>query len=246
MDSDFKTLLDKFYEIHNLGYVKSINNYKNGAGFTLEYYLGEYGADFPIPDYRGIELKAIRSYSYASFDLFNSGPDGKYVYPTQWLSSKYGYPDNDYKNIKIFKGDVKGNCLGKIGLFYKFSLHVDYSKKRITLVVYDWNNVLVNNEIYWDFDTLKEKLERKLSKLALIDVDRVHSSGCYYFYYEKIRFYKLKSFDIFLRLIEEGKVYLTFKTGVYKSGGKKGKFHDHGTAFKIAKPDLELLFDRIY
>ena len=246
MDSNFNMLLRQFYKIHELGYIKSINNYKNGAGFTLEYYLGEGGADFPIPDYRGIELKAIRTYRYASFDLFNSGPDGKYICPTQWLSLKYGYPDKDYKSVKTFKGDVKGNLKGKIGLFYSFSLRVDYLNKKIILLIYDWNNKLVNNDIYWDFDTLEEKLKRKISKLALIDVDRLYSHGNYYFYYQKIRFYQLKSFEIFLKLIEEGKVYVTFKTGVYKSGGKKGKFHDHGTAFKIAKPDLELLFDRIY
>ena len=54
MDSNFTKLLKEFSKIHNLGYIQSINNYKNGAGFTLEHYLGEGGADFPIPDYSSI------------------------------------------------------------------------------------------------------------------------------------------------------------------------------------------------
>lgn len=246
MSNNFEILLKKFNNIKKQGYIKSITTSKNGCGITLEHLLNASGGDFCIPDFEGIELKAIRDYKYADFDLFNASPDGKYVFPTQFIAEKYGYPDKDYKDIKVFKGDIFGNRLNKIGLFNHFKLKVDKENKKIILEIYNYNKILINSDIYWDFDTIQSKLERKLKNLAIITVDKLYSNKEYYYFYKNIKMYTLKSFETFINLIDEGIIFITFKTGVAKSGKYTGKFQDHGTAFRISKHNIEKLFNVIY
>ena len=52
-------------------------------------------------------------------------------------------------------------------------------------------------------------------------------------------------FTLFLKLIDDGKISITFRIGVFKSGKRKGQIHDHGTEFGIDEINLQLLFDEI-
>ena len=92
----FNILLNKFNEIKEKGYIKSINNYNNGSGLTLENELGSTGGDFNIPDFMDIEIKSIYKYRFASIDLFNSAPDGSHFPAAPWITENYGYPDKDF------------------------------------------------------------------------------------------------------------------------------------------------------
>ena len=246
MTEDEKILIQKFRLLKDKGIVESVINYKHGSGITLEKFLGANAGDFPIPDFRDIELKAVREYPYANITLFNSGPDGSYVCSTQWLAEEFGYPDKDYRDINVLQSSVRGTEFNKVGLFYFFSLRIDRKRERIILNIYGQDKKLISEDIYWDFDTLEEKLKRKVSKLAIVDVRTYYSGGKYYFLYDRIRLYHLKSFDIFVDMIEKGIVYITFGVGIVKSGKYKGKLRDHGTSFMIQKNNLDKLFKRIY
>lgn len=236
-------LVKKFNEIKNIGFIKAENQHKNSVGVTLEKALGHTGGDFNIPDFYDIEIKALRSYYAAEFDLFNSSPDGKYMLPSKWVSEKFGYPDKDYREIKVFKGNVFCNKLNRIGLFYNFKLEIDYGKEKIFLAVYDCNFKLVNRDIYWDFDTLKEKLERKLKKIAIFWYTKKVINNETYFKFYKMKYYELINFQTFLEAIRKGYVYVTFKTGVFKTGKYKGTFTDHGTSFRIGKNNMNCIFN---
>lgn len=246
LDKSFIELLDKFEKIKSMGYVKSINKLKNGSGFTLEHYLGSTSGDFCIPDFEDIEIKSIRKYKEAEIGLFSSAPDGKYASATQWLSQNYGYPIKGFSGQRGLSGNITGNKENKIGLFYYFKLKVDYSMQKIILEIYNKDHKLINNDVYWDFDSIEDKLNRKLSKLAVVESNKKKNGEDYYYHYDNIKLYKSKSFDVFLNLIELGIISLGMKTGVYKSGKYIGKFHDHGCTFRIQKNNLERLFDRVY
>ena len=206
--------------------------------------MGSTGGDFNIPDFYDIEIKAIRKYYNAEFDLFNSSPDGRHVTPAKWISEKFGYPDKDFKNIKVFKGNIYANKVSKIGLFYKFKLRINKDEERIYLQIYNYRYNLINEEIYWDFDSLKEKLERKDSKIAIFWYMKKEINNEKYFKFYKMKYYELKGFDQFLNCIEKGIVFVTFKTGVFKSGKYIGNFTDHGTSFRIGKMNMEELFNK--
>ena len=238
-----KELLIKFYALKKKGYVKAVNNNKNASGITLEYYLGSTSGDICIPDFKNIEIKCINVYSKSKINMFSSSPDGCYILPIQYLSNYYGFPDNDFKNIKIFRGII-GVKLVKIGNYY-FSITVNNKSKKIYLNIFDRYKNFINNDIYWDFDSIEEKLIRKMSNLAIIKSYKLEKNGNYYFFYSSINLYKLKSFNTFLNLLEKNLIKIQINAGVYKSGYKKGKFHDHGTSFVISQNQLTTLFYKI-
>lgn len=245
MDKNVRELLEKFNIIKQKGYIPSVNNNKNGSGLTLEHHLGSTGGDICIPDFKNIEIKTLSIYSNSNLNMFSCTPDGKYCLATQWLSWKYGYPDKVYRKIRVLKALVNTQ-LNKVGLFFYFSLRVDKKNNIIVLDVYNHKKKLINSDIYWDFDSIEEKLIRKLSTLAIITNRKMEKNGKIYYKYIDIKIYKLKSFDEFIKLIEKDIIFVNFKTGVYKSGYYKGKFHDHGTGFEIRKENIEKLYDRIY
>lgn len=59
-----------------------------------------------------------------------------------------------------------------------------------------------------------------------------------------MKIYKLKSFDTFLDLINQGKIRIDIQLGVFRSGSKIGQEHDHGISFGIRECDLLKLYDR--
>ena len=98
--------------------------------------------------------------------------------------------------------------------------------------------------MYWTFDLLKEKLYRKLKNMAFVSAMRKIENDKEYFKYYKLEIYKLKSFDTFINLLKAGIIRVTFKIGVFRSGDKKGKIHDHGTGFDIEEKNLYKLYDQ--
>ena len=241
----FNVLKKEFNRIKNKGYIKSVNNYKNGAGLTLENELGSTGGDFNIPDFLDIEIKTVYRYRSSDIELFNSAPDGNHFPAALWLADNYGYPDKDYKDFKVFKGNVYGNVKTRIGCKYQFKLNIDRENKKLILEIYN-ENKMINNEIFWYFDSLKEKLERKDNKMAVFTFTKQRINSEYYYRYESLYMYYLKDFQTFIKLIEEGIIYVIFKVGVHKSGKYIGKIADHGTAFKIYFGNMHKLFNKYF
>lgn len=130
---------------------------------------------------------------------------------------------------------------------YYFKLDVNRKKEQVIIKIYDQNHKLVDYDCRWSFQILKEKLERKISLLAFIKAERKWNKieRAVYFRYNQISVYKLKSFDEFINLLEIGKIKVIFNIGIYKTGRKKGKIHDHGTSFAIKYYNLHYLFDKI-
>lgn len=124
-------------------------------------------------------------------------------------------------------------------------MSLDYEKRKIYLSILDKNMRLLEQDVYWDFDIIKERLEIKLKYLAFIKAwPKTINEIDYYKYYE-IQFYQLKDFDVFLRLIEQGIVRVTFKIGIFREGPRTGEIHDRGTSFEIQEENINKLFDRI-
>lgn len=247
--NDFLKLKNEFEKIKERGYIKGVTNNRNASGFTFEKLINSTSGDICIPDYGKIELKVLRIYEFANVNLFSSAPDGKYENSNHWVAENFGYKDKntndiEFKNVLICTFSGKNKCKIKSG--YRFVAKVDYTKCRIYLHIYNEANVMVStNDIYWDFDTIEDKVIRKLSYLAIIDVKKRIIDGDNYYAYTNMKQYKLKSISTFFKLIELGIVKISFNVGVYKTGEKKGNYYDHGTSFGILKKDIDKLFDRV-
>lgn len=240
---ELEHLKQEFMRIKNMGYVKSTRTGVTGVGKTFEDLLGKAEDTQGMPDYNGIELKTKLGYSKSYTALFNSTPAGNLE--TQRLCREYGYPDKVLKNKKVLNISITTTPTLVANRYY-FSLKVNYLKKRINLIIKDSHNNLLEDSVYWNFDILEEKLNKKLQYVALINAWSTTRNNITYYKYYKINFYKLKSFKKFIELIDNAVIRVSLKIGVYREGPKKGQYHDRGTSFELKPLDFYQLFEHIY
>lgn len=216
----------------------------NGAvGLTLESLLGKKQDNYELPDYYGIELKTKCSKRENYVSLFRAIPDNC-SFQIEYLPRQYGYPDHQLPQFKIFYLSIYGSRKVFCNNHF-FELDINQLEKKIILKVFNRYHRLIDKEISWSFEILKEKLERKLKYLAFIHAERKFERNKAFFKYTNATFYELISFERFLELIEDGIVRITFQLGVYKNGDKYGQIYDHGTVFNIHEKNIEKLFKRI-
>lgn len=245
MNKHIKKLNEEFIKIKEKGWIKSLNKGSNGIGFTFESLLGIPRNELEIPDYNGIELKTRRYSSTSYIVLFSSKPEGKYYHEVERIKDTYGYPHSKFKEYKVLNNSVYTNKMNKIGQNYYFKLDVDRIKRKIYLIIYDKYKKFIEREVYWDFDSLEEKLYRKLKILAIVKAysknDKYEGVEC--FKYDSIKIYCLKSFEEFINLVQDGTIRINFKLNIKTFGDKIGQIHDHGTSFDILEKDITKLYD---
>ncbi len=235
-------LNSKFNEIKKKGWIEASSHGNGNVGITFENELGKERENLPIADYKGIEIKTnlqLKSRKYIT--LFSSNPDGKYIFQSRILMEKYGNYDKTFINQKNFYARVNSKTYKYINGYY-MKLNVNYKKEKVILEIYDKKFNLIDNDCFWDFDTLEKKINTKLQNLAYVNAERKYQNNKVYFKYTEIKFYKLINFENFIKLIRNGTIKICFKIGIYKKGKKIGTIYDHGTGFEIQKEDLEKLY----
>lgn len=245
MLQNIKELDIRFEKIKRLGWVKEINHGYSSIGLTFEQLMGKEIDNFPIPDFFGIEVKTMNDYALENLHLFNLTPDGDYLFPIKRLLEILGCPDKNNKEMKIFYRSFNSKYFTEIGKFKEGKIFVNYQQQKVDLIVYNDKKQNININVSWSFNWLKERLMLKLQYLAIVRAFSRITNNEGYYYYHKINFYRLKDFDIFIKLIEEGIISITFKIGFYKSGRRKGQIYDHGTDFSIDIKDIHYLYDEI-
>lgn len=244
MKNNFKELEKQFNIIKNKGWIKSKRNGSTGIGYTFENLLGKEEENFFIPDFKNIEIKTMRKYSKGQLHLINITPDGDFLFPIKRILEILGYPDKENPEYKVFNTAANGKEFTNIGYYKRIKLIANEKEEKLELIATNNNLENLNLNVSWSFALLKERLDLKLKYLAIIKADTKFTDKTEYFHYNQIKFYKLKSFDTFLSLIEKGYITVTFKIGVFKSGKRIGQIHDRGTDFSIKEKDIELLYEK--
>lgn len=242
MEKDILEFKNVFEEIKAKGWIKSKRSGPTGIGYTFETLLNKEEDTLEIPDYKSIEIKTQRKKSNSFVSLFNATPDGDYLFEIKRLRNTYGYPDKVLKECKVINNDFFANKIKNLGARYKAKLKIDWENEKLRLIIFNNCLQIVDNEVSWSFDLLKEKLFRKLNNLAFIEAESKFINSIEYFKYTNLHIYQLKDFNTFLKLIEKGIIKVTFKIGVVRTGDKKGEINDHGTSFSILKENLPKLY----
>jgi len=242
MNNMVKELDFKFKKIKKDGWILGDKNNAGSAGILFERLIDKTNNNFELPDFNNIEIKTKIKGREQYITLFVATPDS-YLFEIKRILDRYGYKRDDNNINKIFNTSLYSNYTTKIINKY-FKIFVDYKDKNVVMKVYDNNYCLIDSDSKWSFDMLEEKLLRKLSYLAIIDVEKMYKGGKRYFRYTDISFYKLRDFKNFLLLVRSGKIRITFRIGFYKDGIRCGKIYDHGTSFSIRKDNIELLFTK--
>jgi len=201
-----------FYGVKKRGWVEGNINNIGSIGLTFEKLLGVKTNEFEITDFEGIEIKIKNKYSKSYTTLFCCTSTGPHLHETERLKYLYGYPDSRLKSYNVLNTSIYSSYKNKVGIKYYFELKVDKIKKKIFLLIFNHKKQLIEDIVYWDFDTLKEKLYRKLKYLAFVKADKLLNQDKRYFKYYLMKIYKLKNFETFINLIENGTCGVVFFT----------------------------------
>ncbi len=245
MNNDFKELYELFMNVKRKGWIRSKRKGPTGVGYTFEESINKPEENFPIPDFKSIEIKATRKSSMGRVHLFSATPDGDFLFPIDRIIEKLGYPDKKYPNYKVFCMNFNGKFFSKIGIFKKGKINVNYNDRKVDFIAFKNSGRNLNVDTSWSFDMLEEKLNLKLKYLAIIRARTKKVNGIEYFLYDEIKFYKLKDFNTFLKLIEDGCIGVSFNISIFKDELHLGKRHDRGCGFFINNYYLNKLYDEV-
>lgn len=237
----FKEIAVETEKIIKEGWIKSRCAGTGGMGITFEKLLNIETNTLEIPDYDGIEIKTKSIHKNGYITLFSATPDS-YLFEIKRIKDAYGYPDSILPAYKIFNMSIYANEKVYIGKNLFTKIKVDRVNNKLVMIVFDRFGNLIDDKTSWSFDLLEEKISRKLSKLLLVFGDKKIKNGVMYYRYLCYKCYNFTCFENFLDAIEDGKIRVTFKIGVVRSGDKLGNIHDHGTSFDICENKLDSIY----
>lgn len=216
----------------------TIDGNGDGArGDKLERLLGKPIDNVSAPDYNGIELKTKDSKSSSLITLFTKVPN-----KGNELRERFGTVSQGVNGIEIkrLNATFGANNFTKTQLNeYNFRLRLDILQNKLFIEIADRSGYLVSQEeFFWELENLKEAVESKLKKIAVIGCETMLKDGVRFVKYTSIGFMNELSWTIFLELIRKGKIKVDIRMGQYGSGKYSGRLHDHGTGFRISFVDL--------
>lgn len=254
-ENDLRLLRDRLVEIKNMGWIANRRpGNVGGVGNTLEDLLDVAENNLQLPDFGEWELKSQRAASGSLLTLFHTEPKPRSarIVP-RILLLKYGWPHQDAgviypDNEKSFRQTINTCEYSDRG----FKVNIDWERQRI-YIDFDFNHIdgrhsqwksFIENGVgtgdiepnpYWAFEEIEIKLRKKLNNLLYVRADAVVKNGVEYFRYNEIEAYVDPTIDRFLRLVDQGVIYVDFdaRTG-----------HNHGTKFRIRPSFKTELYER--
>lgn len=236
-------IIEAFYKVKALNWVKSYRHNNTGIGKTFEDYVGVVENNLNEPDLFGFEIKSHRAASSSYVTLFTKSPSYPRRRANACLKDKYGtnYPDSQLKKLhtSIFANRYN-NYEGK----YSFRLIHRKDERRIYIGVYTpEDHTLIDDTVYYTYEDIESALRNKLRNLFYVTAQqRYESDNTESFYFDSAEIYTDPSLDRFLRLLDSGAIMYDIRMGSYGSGKNCGKPHDHGSGFRIKEDRLAELY----
>lgn len=230
-------LIVKFNEIRDLGWIETKRHGDQCLGNAFEDLVGKKEDNKSEADFYGIELKSHRNLTQSMVSLFSKSPSFPKKVNT-YLRETYGVVENDYGK-KVLNTTLNGARENTHRGGHGFRALVDRKEEKIFLQIRDLNTgKIIDDIIYWDFGVIQNALEHKLKKVAVLYGDEKDENDKHYVKYNKMKILEGITLDKLLKSLEDGLLCIDIRIGVYVSGAKAGKTHDHGTAFRIHLNDL--------
>lgn len=230
-------LIAHFERVKEMGWIETKRHGDQCLGNTFEDLIGKKEDNKSEADFKGFELKAHRTVTKCLVSLFSKAPS----YPKRvntYLREKYGVVEDAYA-VRVLNTMVSGAKENTHRGGHGFKLVVDREKQRIYLQIRDLQtNEVLDEEIYWTFSVLAKALDKKIKKIAVLYGDEKVERGKRFVRYTGMKILEGVSLEQLVTSVEKGKLLIDIRIGVYASGKKMGKTHDHGTAFRVQLSDL--------
>ncbi|PTF24738.1 glycosyl hydrolase [Staphylococcus cohnii] len=205
-------------------------------GKTFEDLLDKEEDNNDLPDFYDIEIKTHETAINSMLTMFTKSP----TYPkgaNTMLRNEYGIKD-EYNN-NILHTTVSGNRKTKSEKYdYNYQIKVDRKKEIVKLNIYNKEDFLINDSVFWSFEDLQNQINKKLNTIAIISAESRMNDGTKQYKYKEVDIVTGLSVWSLVDGIENGDVKVDIRIGAYKTGKNKGKTHDHGTAFRIELKNL--------
>lgn len=232
-------VINKFYEIKDIR-IPTSRHGDQMLGNAFEDMMNVKENNSTSADFHGIELKTKKNSARAMITLFTATPENKENSNTSLLSL-YGY-DEFNRGIKKLNSSVtvKGTTNKKANKF--FYLELDKINRKLYLRIKENKNSSTNLSFYqvWDFNTFDNAIKNKLDSIAYVSgtAEETTDSGDNYITIHQLEFFKGLSTKKIIEAIEKNHIKLDLRLGVFESGKNIGKYHDHGTGFRISYKNL--------
>jgi hypothetical protein len=234
---------EDFQRIKKVGWMQSHRSHNTGIGKTFEDIIGVDENNSQSADYMNtLELKAQRDFTGSMITLFTKSPDHPLL-ANSYIREEYGVSAKGDSQMKIIHTTVPGSNYnsfkGKIG----FKLEVNEKEERIYILVKNLQTrTIIDQSIYYFFETLQPLAECKCRNIAYIEAETKIEGEREYFRYSKATLLTNLTFRKFLDAIHQGLILYDIRIGVYQSGKSIGRTHDHGSGFRIKKADIGKVF----
>lgn len=215
--------------IKGMGFVKTHRAHDTGIGKTLEDLLGITENNISLPDIGEIELKSKRIDTGSMLTIATKAPQPRGA--NRKLYEAYCRLDED--------GDL---CLHTTA----------YGSKPNNLgfqLIFVSNRLIIDNPqkvpAYWTMSIFDDVLKSKSNNILIVFAETKGERKTPNEYFHFIEAHLLSGMNIkkFESAIKSDRLKVDTRIGTYKSGKFKGRYHDHGTGFRIGKTDFLQLFD---
>ena len=250
-DKKLEKIKKEFERIKSLGFLENVKSDSNdgGAGNTFEHHLGVLENNLTEADFEGFEIKTKKQFTHSAMSLFTKKPSTS-EFGDQYMRQQFGLPDKNYPKVKCFRTSVYAHRFSEVYKRYKIKLNVKRKEKKLFYEVYDLDEKLFDNNVFWTFDSIKTG-SIKLNNMFVVNAVTKKINGKDHFkYIEALVLMNYKSFDNLIDLIEEGIVRYDNRLGVYgpETKTKNGKSlagtpHNHGGGLRIMPKNIKRLFD---
>lgn len=236
--SEFK---DDFNSIKNIRF-KTNRKGNTGIGKTFEDLIGVVENNNLPVDYKGfIELKSQRDYTGSKLSLFTKSPNPYGI--NAILRECYGEIDPKLGLTHIFHTAIKHSAYNSYKSRVGFKLFLNRNANRLEILGRDLltGNKLTDHGIdaYWNLDDLRDIVESKCRNIAYISGKSEIINGEEYFTFNKAILLSGLTFENFVNYIEQDIIIIEFRIGTFPNGSP----HDRGTAFRIQKRNIPLVFN---
>lgn len=222
-------LIKKLSEIKSEGFIKTHRAHDTGIGKTLEDLIGIQENNLRLPDVGEIELKSKRINSQSMLTIATKAPQPRGI--NRILFEKYKY--KDIEGRYCLHSTVYGSRYNPQGFRIVF--------RNDKLELQNRENI----EAYWPITIFDDVLKSKSDKIVLVFAETEGEKGREdeKFHFTEAHLLSNLNINKFKNAIEEDKLKIDIRIGFFKSGKREGKYHNHGTGFRINKRDILYLYD---
>jgi hypothetical protein len=217
---------NKFKQIKEMGYIKTLRNGPTGVGYTLETLLGIRENNVKLPDLGSIELKVKRDNQNSLITLFTFNNKVWQMKPLEAVK-KYGSFDKSGRQGMYYTMSTKPNS---IGLF----LHIE--DNNISVRHIDGSIVAT-----WKLDEIEKRFEAKVKNLLLVKAKIEMRDGIEYFYFDRAKLLSGGTNKVILKSKFENEELLVD----LRLHDKGTMARNHGTGFRVYENHLEDMYEKI-